>query len=73
MPSVHIDKAGEMAIMECAGNRPLATMVLVGVQPSFTHEPPTCLRSMRTVFRPASARVLESGVPACPEPTTIAS
>src|ERR1700675_2018631 len=48
-------------------------MVLVGVQPSFTQVPPTCLRSTRAVCMPASASARLSGVPPCPEPTTIAS
>src|ERR1019366_3393340 len=51
----------------------MATMVLVGVHPSLTQVPPTCSRSMRAVRMPASARAVESGVPACPEPITMAS
>src|SRR5260370_42480103 len=48
-------------------------MVLVGVQPSLTQVPATCSRSIMAVFHPARASALESGVPACPEPITIAS
>src|SRR5437773_5487712 len=47
-------------------------MVLVGVQPSLMQVPPTCSRSIMAVFHPAPASALESGVPACPEPITIA-
>src|SRR6266516_7602677 len=53
--------------------RPLATIVLVGVQPSLIQVPPTCTRSIRAVFHPARARVVESGPPAWPAPITIAS
>src|SRR5215831_11583146 len=48
-------------------------MVLVGVQPSLMQVPPTCSRSTSAVFRPAPASAELNGVPAWPEPTTIAS
>src|SRR5438045_9743170 len=48
-------------------------MVLVGVQPSLTHVPPTCSLSTNAVRIPASASARHKGVPACPDPTTIAS
>src|SRR5579872_274837 len=48
-------------------------MVFVGVQPSFTQVPPTCLRSINAVCMPAPARAVESGVPACPAPMMMAS
>src|SRR5215475_805899 len=48
-------------------------MVLVGVQPSLIQVPPTCRLSTRTVLRPAWARAMDSGVPPCPEPITMAS
>src|SRR5918995_7101917 len=35
--------------------------------------PPTCSCSIRTVRRPALARAVESGTPACPAPMTMAS
>src|SRR5215470_3334210 len=48
-------------------------MVLVGVQPSFTHVPPTCSRSTKAVCIPAPANARARGTPPCPAPTTIAS
>jgi hypothetical protein len=35
--------------------------------------PPTCSRSIMAVFHPALASSVESGLPACPDPMTIAS
>ncbi len=51
----------------------LATIVFVGVHPTLTQVPPTCSRSISAVLRLAWARAFENGVPACPEPITIAS
>src|SRR5215208_5968313 len=51
----------------------LATIVLVGVQPSLMQVPPTCSRSIRTVLRPEPASAWESGTPAWPAPITTAS
>src|SRR2546423_11508110 len=48
-------------------------MVLVGVQPSLMHVPPTCVRSTIAVRRPAAARAPASGPPPWPAPITIAS
>src|SRR5215510_4856160 len=48
-------------------------MVLVGVQPSLTHVPPTCSLSTSAVRIPAPARACDKGVPACPAPITMAS
>src|SRR5580700_7462486 len=51
----------------------LATMVLVGVHPVFTHVPPNSLRSTIATFIPASLKRPARGPPACPVPTMIAS
>src|SRR3954453_10543045 len=48
-------------------------MVLVGVQPTLMHVPPTCSRSMMAVLRPDRASALDNGPPLCPAPMTIAS
>src|SRR5579883_2960738 len=48
-------------------------MVLVGVQPTLMQVPPTCSCSIKAVLRPARARAVESGPPACPAPMTTAS
>ena len=53
--------------------RALATIVLVGVQPSFMQVPPTCTRSIMAVFQPARAKAVDSGPPDWPAPMTIAS
>ena len=52
---------------------PLAIIVLVGVHPSLMQVPPACSRSMSAVFRPAPAKAVASGPPACPAPTMITS
>jgi hypothetical protein len=44
----------------------------VGVQPSLTQVPPTCLRSTSAVRRPEPASAIHKGVPPWPEPITIA-
>src|ERR1700719_5359004 len=48
-------------------------MVLVGVQPVFTHVPPNSLRSTIATFIPASLKRPARDGPACPVPTMIAS
>src|SRR5680860_1325001 len=48
-------------------------MVLVGVQPRFTQDPPTSPFSTMAVLRPALARATASGTPPCPVPMTTAS
>src|SRR5680860_1778125 len=48
-------------------------MVLVGVQPRFTQDPPTSPFSTMAVLRPALARATASGTPPCPAPMTTAS
>ena len=53
--------------------RALATIVFVGVQPTFTQLPPPCSRSMIATGRPARASAWASGFPPCPVPMTIAS
>jgi hypothetical protein len=47
-------------------------MVLVGVHPSFTQQPPMWELSIKAVFWPALAKALARGVPAWPEPMIIA-
>src|ERR1700722_9549206 len=47
--------------------------VLVGVQPTFTHVPPTHFFSIRAVFQPLAASFSARGFAACPEPIIIAS
>src|SRR5262249_39620704 len=56
----------------CAA-RALAISVLVGMQPLLTQVPPTSLRSMIAVLRPALPRRTASAGPAWPVPMTIAS
>src|SRR5262249_39508808 len=56
----------------CAA-RALAISVLVGVQPLLTQVPPTSLRSMIAVLRPALPSRTASAGPAWPVPMTIAS
>ena len=48
-------------------------MVLVGVQPVLTQVPPRCSFSIRATVQPWSASFCASGLPAWPEPITIAS
>src|SRR5262245_18303922 len=53
--------------------RALATMVLVGVQPTLMHVPPTYCRSTTAVFQPAAPRAPASGFPDWPVPMIMAS
>ena len=53
--------------------RALATSVLVGMQPVFTHVPPKSLRSTMATVIPAAVRRAASGGPACPVPRMMAS
>src|SRR5437773_11328365 len=48
-------------------------MVFVGVQPTLMHVPPRFFSSISATDHPKSARRNASGLPAWPEPTTMAS
>ena len=48
-------------------------MVFVGVHPVLTHVPPRRSRSIKATVQPWSASFWESGVPAWPDPITMAS
>src|SRR5688572_7630300 len=61
------------AVRATCAARALATIVFVGVQPEFTHVPPTCARSTTSTRFPACASRAASGEPVCPAPTTITS
>ena len=51
-----------------SATRALATIVLVGVQPSLIHVPPTCSRSISAVFSPARASALRQRPTRLPGP-----
>src|SRR5260370_8323116 len=51
----------------------LATSVLVGIHPVFTHVPPNLSRSIMATVIPAAANRAAKGGPACPVPIIITS